>query len=269
MLRQTPHKKNNMLNKQMLIAILFCLPLLLMNFNIRQARGANSEQVEILLSKIPPFVMNTGQGNSGLLWDLAHLLTQRLNSESPSTVANMPRILPWIRAYKELSNTPGKIMLQMARTAEREKQFQWLLPTTSLTFAFVKKYPPALNSLEEARRAKYIAVYRGSRLENDLRKHGFTHNLILTNDSQTGARLLNADRVSAWYAVVQEAQWLYKTNVLHTMPVIGSPVLEVPVWTVASHGTDQPTLAKLKKVLYGILTDGSFARLQEKYGLSD
>ena len=127
---------------------------------------------------------------------------------------------------------------------------------------------PVLNSVEDARKLKTIAVYRKSHLENYLRENGFTTSLVLTNNSDTSAKLLDAGRVDAWYASVHEARWLYKKGVLRHRIYVGQPILEIPIWAVASKGTKKALLDAIGREVELMKEDGSFSSLESKYGLS-
>lgn len=204
---------------------------------------------------------------SGLLFDVAKELISHFKKDGAFPIEDEPRILPWSRATKELGLINGKVMLQMARTEERENQYRWVLPTTSLSFAFVAKSPNVPNNLNEAEALDRIAVYRGSRLEAFLRQNGFNKTLVPTNDSETSARLLEGGRVQAWYASVKEALWLHKTKQLKSRPYIGRPISEVPIWAVVAPDAPVAFSDALNKQLQAMIKDGTIHRLHEKYGL--
>jgi len=101
--------------------------------------NVHAKPLEIILSPIPPLVMKQGEEHTGLLWDLAKLLITRLNRKLDVEIKNQPSVFPWQRAYKRLTQNTNIIMLQMARTNEREQLFEWIEPTINLSFAFVTK----------------------------------------------------------------------------------------------------------------------------------
>ncbi|WP_169566720.1 substrate-binding periplasmic protein [Sneathiella limimaris] len=249
-----------------LTRVLIGLCMLFSSVGLSQANEEN--KLRILMSPIPPLVMSSQADQRGVLYEIALEVARRWgNSPQSGTNSSVQlEILPWSRAYAELLKHPNVVMLQMARTPEREAEFQWLDQTGNLSFAFISKNPPAINSLEEARDLNLIAVYRESRLENFLKQNGFS-NLAPTDNSKTSARLLDAERVQLWYASVQEALWLHKNGFLVSKPVVGTPIFQTPIWAVTSRKTKLEVVEHLTKVLSSIHKDGTIDLIRNEYGL--
>jgi len=244
-----------------LVTVFFAAP----SFQVRADEGL---RYEFLLSPIPPLVMSDREAvQKGLLWDIAQRVLDQLATKGECDCKGLPTLLPWSRAVNVMANEPGKFMLQMARTPEREDLYDWIMPISQITFAFVTQETEAPNTIEEARALKRIAVYRGSRLEKFLRSKGFDRTLILANDSIASARLLNHGRVDAWYASVDEALWLHKRNLLALTPRIGTPIITVPVWLIASKGTPKAKQDAIKSLLQEMMHDGTIDAFQASYGL--
>lgn len=227
----------------------------------------SKEVVRIYLSPIPPLVMLKDDQFSGVLWDLAVEIKTRLEASHGTTLQILPSIVPWNRAYSELQKSNNILMLQIAPTPQRETLFKWVAQTGQLSFAFVSKQPPRINSLNEAHKSSKIAVYRGSHLERFLRSKGFGSSLELTEDSETGARLLDAGRVDSWYASVQEALWLKKSGILKSKPVFGDPINTIPIWAAASKTTSAETLTLLSDAINDIKKKGQLDFIRNLYGL--
>lgn len=228
------------------------------------AFGSDTPKIKILMSPIPPLVMEKNQNKSGVLWDLAQVIKNLMAEENISVSTT---ILPWSRAYAELQGSENIIMLQMARTTQREALFNWILETGELSFGFVATSTPAINTIEEAQKLRKIAVYRGSRLEQFLKNKGFKKSLVLTDDSATSARLLSAGRVNAWYASIQETLWLRKAGVLKKEPVIGNAILNFPIWAVTSRQTSSEINEKLRDTLLEIIETNQMNNIRSSYGL--
>ncbi|MEH6476319.1 MAG: transporter substrate-binding domain-containing protein [Sneathiella sp.] len=248
---------------------IFFLFYLLMVFHVTSTQAASSDvaPVEILLSPIPPLVMGKDQLQRGFLWDVAGTIVERLSKNSDGDLLAKRTLYPWKRGFSLLSNTPNKIMLQMARTPKRENMFHWISPTTQMSFAFIKLKQPVINTIDEALKSTSVAVYRASHLENFLRQKGFDSNLELTNDSVAGARLLNAGRVQAWYASVQEAKWLLHKGVVKKHVVIGKEILKFDIWAVASKGTSKSALEAIQTIITNMKADGTIDQLKSRYGI--
>ncbi len=247
---------------------IFFLFYLLVVFHATSVNASNSDvaPVEILLSPIPPLVMGADDAQRGFLWDMAGIIVHRLSKNLNGNLLATRTLYPWKRAFSLLDNTPNKIMLQMARTPKRENMFHWISSTTQMSFAFIKSKEPAINTINEALKNTSVAVYRASHLENFLRQKGFDNNLELTNDSVSGARLLNANRVQAWYASVQEAKWLHHKGIVEKHLVIGKEILKFDIWAVASKGTSKTVLEALQTIIVNMKADGTIDQLKSRYG---
>ncbi|GLQ07452.1 substrate-binding periplasmic protein [Sneathiella chinensis] len=223
--------------------------------------------VNILFSNIPPLVIDEPNSPAGLLWDIGGELATRLGRASgPQTPVVRRHLLPWSRAYQQLLNTPETIMLQMARSEDRETLFHWITPVTEISLTFISIAPPAIDTVQQARQQGSIGVYRDSMLEHVLQENGFDHSLIRTNNSETGARMLTAGRLDTWFALQQEADWLHKKGILPASPVIGKPIRETELWAVASQATPLWLREQISGALEAIRKDGTLQRLKDKYG---
>ncbi len=223
---------------------------------------------QIFLSEIPPLIMRVKNEDAGMLVDLSYALIDELQSTGLD-IRPSPKILPWARAYKLVQNTPNVIMLQMARTPYREDLFHWVDNTTDVSWSFVTTIGPAINTIEEAKKLDSIAVYRASRIEDQLRELGFDENLAPNNNSHASARMLNGNRVQAWYTSKHAAQWLYNSGVLKKKPIIGKPIITVPLWMIVSKSTSPEMLGIFKKAIRKLKKTGLTKALNLKYKLDE
>ena len=232
------------------------------------APAFSSERPTILLIDFPPLVMDEGDQDIGMMVDFGKAVIEELKTTHQIDVDEKLQILPLARAIQKATSEPNVIMLQMTPAPSRKDKFIWIKPTIELSFAFITTKKPAINSLDEALKLNSIAVYRVTRLESLLRERGFNNSLNLTNDSLSGARLLNAGRVESWYASTAEAKWLHKTNVLRTMPVIGKTITKIPIWAVMSKGSNPKNISALEATINQLQASGFIGELAEKYQLN-
>ncbi|MBV2128020.1 substrate-binding periplasmic protein [Arsukibacterium indicum] len=100
-------------------------------------------------------------------------------------------IYPWARAYRMALQQPDTLIYNIARTVERESQFQWIGPVATYRLGFVKlahRQDIQLKSLTEAQQYS-IAVQRHDVAETFLKQNGF---------GQPDQLVLAADITESW-----------------------------------------------------------------------
>ncbi|MDX1738733.1 MAG: transporter substrate-binding domain-containing protein [Alphaproteobacteria bacterium] len=264
------------------LGFLLCLFAVFLSSSISSLRAENAKsEFDIYLSAIPPLVFpiegtlsnrsaaapSTSEASRGMLVDLAHLIFDEMEAAGFSTISQGPKILPWQRATRDLEQRPNTAMLQMARSPAREDKYIWIQPTDSLSFAFISVSQPQVNSLAEALKYNRVAVYKGSRLEDFLRSKNFSDNLVLANDSDTSARMLDRGRVDIWYASVKEALWLHKAGKIKRELVVGNAISEVPVWAVMSKNSSPQAVEAFSSALKQIFADNRYMEIHQNYGV--
>ncbi|MBT4888180.1 MAG: transporter substrate-binding domain-containing protein [Rhodospirillales bacterium] len=217
------------------------------------------------MTEIPPLIITENGKSSGFLFDVAHELAKELNVNNPGLIMDEPKVLPWNRAYRDITNEPGKLMLQMSRTEEREPLFNWIAPVTEIEIAFVTLKEPRINSLEEARDVGLIGVYGNSRLEAFLREKGFSSNLFPTSDSEQSAKLLDRNRIQAWYAITDEARWEKSKGFIFRPLIIGEPIVKFTLWLISSATLSTEVSDEVKRTYQSMQQDGTVDRIRNQY----
>lgn len=246
----------------------FILTAWLLVFNSLPASATSDQEypLEILLSELPPLVMDKDGEPTGLLSDLSLEIIKRMKTVSRAQFSPSPRIQPWPRAYRMLKMGSGKVMLQMARMPSREKLFSWVRPLMPLRFAFVSMGDKPVLSLDDARENGRIGVYRKSQLEAFLRENGLTSDdMVLGKNSKQNYKLLRHGRVSSWLAFEDEALWMAQQDVLKPKISVGKPILESQIWLVTSKDVPKIIQEDIKAVTNSIFTDGTFDKFCKKY----
>jgi polar amino acid transport system substrate-binding protein len=90
---------------------------------------------------------------------------------------NPIRVVPWARAYHLVEHEPNVAVLQVVRTPSRAPRFQWVGPFdqfSSELFA-LSDSDLHLDSMEDAKKIAHIGVVRGSYLDDELTKLGFSN----------------------------------------------------------------------------------------------
>ncbi len=104
-------------------------------------------------------------------------------------------MVPWARGLGHLNTEPNSLLFSMARTAERDSQYQWIGPITEATYGFYVKADSTLKiaNLEDAKGVGLIGVYRDDVRDQFLTKHGFT-NLDRANSNMSSFKKLMLGR---------------------------------------------------------------------------
>ncbi|MBA8737125.1 substrate-binding periplasmic protein [Chromobacterium violaceum] len=168
--------------------IAYCLSLLV-------ALGENANAVQLLTHEEEPNNFTKEGDIVGLYPEVAHEIQHRLGQQLPITM------LPWARAFAKLQSEPTTCILDMARTPEREKKFQWIGPVTTGRFGFYAKRSNRLriHNLAEAKAVDRVLVPKGWYTHDLLKKLGFS-NLEPTMSPETMVAMLLHDRGKLMFA---------------------------------------------------------------------
>ncbi len=109
------------------------------------------------------------------------------------------QMVPWARGIEKLKHEPNSLLFSMARTAERDSQYQWIGPISETTYGlYVKANSPIkINNLDDAKHAGVIGIYRGDVRDQILTQLGFT-NLDRANSNIFSFRKLMLGRVAMY-----------------------------------------------------------------------
>ncbi len=136
-------------------------------------------------------------GANGKLTGFAVEIVQEIQRR----VGNTDRIqmVPWARGLEKLKHEPNSLLFSMARTADRDAQYQWIGPISETTYGLYVKADSTLkiNTLDDAKRLGLIGVYRGDARDQILSKLGFT-NLDRANSTIFSFRKLMLGRVAMY-----------------------------------------------------------------------
>lgn len=104
----------------------------------------------------------------------------------------------WSRAQAVVKADPNGIILNMARTPERENEYLWLLKTGEVDYGIATTRTD-LTSLADALRVGPVVAVRGTPRVTELQSIGPDTNIVQVNDPGQAARMLVSGRVVAWY----------------------------------------------------------------------
>lgn len=171
--------------------------------------------------------------NRGLYGDLMSELCLRLQRDCRY------HSVPWKRVQLEVADDPHGIVLNLGRSAEREKGFIWLLGVLPTSYVLVSLQQP-FDTLPEALAAGPLVVMGGTPRAQEaltLRRDGQT--VVEVTDPEQAARMLKSGRVQVWYEIDLRVHYLwrrlgYPDSAVHSGRAVssnisfiaGSPILQ-------------------------------------------
>lgn len=177
----------------------------------------------------------------------------------------------WNRAQALVKTDPDGVILNLARTPERENEYLWLLKTGEARYglaSLLHGYP----SLEAALQEGSVAVVRGTPRAAELLAIGPESRVLQVNDPEQAARLLYGGRVVAWYETPGriEREWAALSAAtaagVKTDPVF-SPVHTIEGFVAAGQMfTDADTVRRAMQAVYQDMREsGRWAEIGRLY----
>lgn len=108
---------------------------------------------------------------------------------------------PWSRAYNIALTQPNTLIFSIARTAEREKKFHWLIKVSEFIRSFISKKnveKKTITSFAQAK-GKSIAVVRDSVSYQTLLREGLKDSLYVVSSFEEAIALFDSNRVELLY----------------------------------------------------------------------
>lgn len=198
---------------------------------------------------------------TGVCTEAVRLIMER--SGQPQRI----HLMPWARAYAQLKAGPRVALFATARLPEREALFQWVGPLASKHLAFVVPAGSGLRleSLEDARRASAIAVYRDSAKERWLATRAFA-NLERVDDDPTALRLLLGGRIPLWFTAEPECHVLAaQQGVAPTQLAIALRAERIDLYLAVSRDVEADTVAQWQRRCDELRQDGTLAALTARF----
>ena len=223
---------------------------------------SDAHSLRFVTEEMPPFNFDNKGSADGFGSDLVRELLRRENLSAPISV------LPWPRAYKIAQSEANVGIYCMIRSPEREKQFQWVGPIGDIDSRIYLTQDSALhlNTLNDAKAAKYVIVLREGYHAKTLEKLGFT-NLIMVNSPSEGLRLLliSGDRSLLLIptGTIQEAMRRNAAPPDAIKPALN--VMQGQLYIGFSLDTEPAVVSRLQHTLDAMKADGSFAALYQKW----
>lgn len=227
------------------------LPILAASLMVGAAISA--EPVRLDYFELPPYSYVEEGGPKGSAFAIARAIAAGLDIAMP------PDHVPLRRVNFEADKTPF-LVAAIVRNEERESRFQWIGRLCTDPFIFVTRAPnPPVDTLEQARSLKTIAVMAGASNEAFLREQGFT-NLDPASNLPLEVRRVAEGHDDGWFAFRNGALHEWKRAGYDPAELrFGAPIVPMGIWMAASLAVPADLVATLRSRFAEKVKDGTVA----------
>ena len=224
--------------------------------------AGRASQLEWVAGDLPPFAWQSASGPRGYGHELVLLMAQQLGRSTQVSY------YPWARAVQLTERSDSVGIFPLARTPDREKRFQWLVPLMTARYVLITPATDHRLNLAQLRTLR-VGVLRGSPIVRNLQAEQFT-TLIDGKDYKDLLRMLVNGSLDAVYAGAPMldaamSEYGYTHQQFTTHLALG----EARLYIAASPGL-VPDEARLWQKAYQQLEgDGSVERLRRRYFPAD
>jgi polar amino acid transport system substrate-binding protein len=192
------------------------------------AGNAAAETVTLDYFDLPPFSYMANGRSGGSALALEQSIIGGLG------IALRAELVPLRRLNFEAGRS-AIIVAAITRTAPRDALYQWIGRLCTESFVIATRAPaPVIDTLDEARKLKLIAVDAGASNESFLRDHGFT-NLDAAASVELEARRLAEGHDQGWFAPRAGALYAWKREGYDPSQLrFGAPLMPMEIWMAAS-----------------------------------
>ncbi len=209
---------------------------------------------------LPPYGWVGSAGPQGYAYELTVLISAKLGRPNDVT------FYPWARSVRMARQESDYGTFPLARTAEREKQFIWLISLDRIQYTFFANAdsPVDIGDLKTLKRTR-VGVLRGSASLGFLVENSFA-NLVQTPDYKELVHLLVAGVVDVIYGgepMVNAA--LQEFGGHSTRYRRGMNLGEAGLYMAVSPTLEAAEVDRWQKAYRELQQDGAVARLRKKY----
>ncbi|QYJ79626.1 substrate-binding periplasmic protein [Shewanella acanthi] len=238
-----------------LIAILCSLALI--SFSV----PVFAQPLTIYSEEWAPISFTSDHQPTGLAVEIVQEIQKRINTQEPI------QIVPWARGWTIMTKQPNTVLFAMTKTVDREKLFTLVGPIAAGTVNFytLQNSQITISSLEDAKHAKAIGVYRESVEEQTLKEHGF-ENIATTSTPLFSAKQLLKQRIDIWCNTN-----LTTTSILREAGAPPDAVKSIftlsdnLLYIAFSKGTSEEVIEQWQTTLDAMKQDGTFASIYQKW----
>jgi len=219
--------------------------------------------LDVMTENYPPFnYKDKNQKITGMTTDIVLEIMKSIDE------VDEIKMMPWARAYKQITNNQNKVLFSMTRTKQREYLFKWVGPIADNSWVFYARSDSKIkiNSLEDARNEKYkIGTYLDGANELFLKENDFYNLYSVPNDLLNVKKLIKG-RIDLWAA--GETQGLYKAKQLDVNPLKLKKLFkikETKLYIAFSRTTPNSIIKLWQNELDKMKKDGRYKLITDKY----
>lgn len=217
--------------------------------------AAAQPALEIVGPIRPPYVTEIDGEPSGP----ALVLAQRIAAHAG--LAPTIRVLPFQRAVLQL-DLGGTLYPALLRTPQREARYAWIgMVHADRAVFFTRSGAGTVDTLDQARRTSLIGVLRGSELLPLLQSYGLD-NIHVASSEIENARLLQAGRITAWFALNAVGQaTAQELGIAAAELKAGDSFAQLSFWVVASLNLPPELIDALRDGYTRLRQSGEYNRI--------
>ncbi len=216
-------------------------------------------QDRVVAGHYPPIMNAEDAGAPGFAVAMLTEAAQRLGRDLDV------QFLPFPRAMSELAASPNVMMAALFRSPAREDKFIWVAEIYTMEMHFVA-LGRRIDTWDEARELQVIGVEFGSTGDDLLTARGFA-NVFRSRGPNLTAQMLYAGRVEAMFLPIEIVRFVAKGAGSTDALVHGDGLYPVPIYLVASPGTDTKIIEMYRAAFAEMRDDGTMARILLEYGI--
>jgi len=221
---------------------------------------AIAAQLEMLVISYPPLAWEENGKLTGVAPEVVEAIQARINDTSSKAIT------PWLRGYEQAQNMPRQAIFPIVRIPKREKLFKWVGPIFGEGDYFFKHKDSAIvvNTIDDAKKVKRIAVRKEGYTHQTLKAKGFT-NLDVGPSYDASYKKLAEDRVDL--VLLGERTYYYMVKSAGLDPNLfertGYKLADSSAWIAFSKDVPDATIEAWQKALDAIKADGTFDKIMK------
>lgn len=161
-------------------------------FSAWAAHAQSLDQLHWLTEDFPPYTYADNGAAGGLMVEVLRAVSASLNEP---VEASSIQVLPWTRAVYTAAHNPQSVLFSLARTPERESQYQWAGPVVPIRIVMI-----GLPSVAQRPPERWnIGVVRDDVAVRLVTAAGYhADQLVYSTYPASVARMLQSQRIDVW-----------------------------------------------------------------------
>ena len=223
-----------------------------------------SDNIQPLTETWTPYQIESENGLSGISVDLVREIQKRIGNTKEI------KVFSWNRGYNITLKKEGYALFLTTRSQKRENLFKWVGPISSMKLVFFKNHfrkDLNINSLEDAKRVKSIAVAQKTIAQEKLLEYGFK-NLDINSLANYSLKKLQEDKTDLYPVEYHAFKYKLKGMDLEDkiIPVkMREPIYESKLYIAFNKQTDDKVKKNWQNALDEIKADGTYERILNRY----